>query len=76
MYNIDIDWDVASGLVKTILKEDYETLCKDIDLLQSMQDRDTLDSDDLKFNTRIRDAMKIVFEYYFADHERKEILGD
>jgi hypothetical protein len=75
MYNIDIDWDVANGLVKTILQEDYDGICKDIEKLKNMQEKLDFYSDDLEFNIRIRDAMKIVFEYYFTDSERKKIIN-
>jgi len=75
MYNIEIDWEVASGLVKRILLEDYVSLSRDIKDVQQKDSLDRIDKEDLDFNVRIRDAMKVVFEYYFSEDDRKEILA-
>ena len=67
-YNIQVDWDTANGLMKAILKEDYETLVKDTK-------DESLHEEDRENSKRFAAALEVVFEYYFTDSERREIFG-
>jgi len=75
MYNIAIDWEEASGLIKSVLTDDYNSVCKDIKELQEKDSLDKIDKENLDFNVRIREAMKVVFEYYLTEDERKTLLA-
>lgn len=74
MYTIQLEDEAVDSIVRSVLKEDYKGLCRDIESIQSKESLDRIDKEDLNFNVRIVKAMETVFEYYFSEHDLKQIL--
>ena len=76
-YNIELDTEAMDAIFRTILVEDYHSLCRDIKSLK--KERKTIglkeyQIEDLSDNIRYRDAMKVLIGYYFAHEEAQTIL--
>ena len=68
---VELTNDAVDGLIKSILLEDYRSLCSDIQRLEEMQDRSKYQDEDLKNNYVYKNAMEKMLEYYIGyDWER------
>lgn len=76
-YNIELDAEAMDAIFRSILVEDYNSLCRDIKALKKERKAIGLKEyqvEDLSDNIRYRDAMKILIGYYFPHSEAQEIL--
>ena len=80
MLKIEISQETADGLMRDILVQDYRWLRETLyDLVNRGVEEGKLGEhqiEDYQFNKRIFEALKIVMEYYLADHEREVILAE
>ena len=80
MLKIEISEDTSHSLMRDILIEDYRGLRDSIyDLVNRGVEEGKLGDhlvEDYRFNQRILEGLKIVLEYYLADHEREALLAE
>jgi len=79
MYNLRIDEESASALMRQMLLEDYNSMCMDIERLSKKavsRDLETFESDDLAECMSFKAAFETLFEFYFTEEERKKIIKD
>ena len=71
---VDLTNEAVDGLMKSILIQDYNSLCADIRRLEDNQDKlKKYQLEDLKNNIRYRDAMEVMMEYYVSMNWKNEI---
>lgn len=75
MYTIEMEYEQVDAIVKDVLKDDYKSICKNIEELRNKEDLAPFEQEDLNFDLKIRDAMRVVFQYYFSEREQEEIIG-
>lgn len=63
---VDLTSDAVDGLMKSILLQDYQSLCEDIDRLEKSKTLAEYQKQDLDHNYRYRNAMEILMEYYIG----------
>ena len=61
---VELTNEAVDGLMHSILLQDYQSLCKDIDRLESAKELARYQREDLDHNYRYRNAMEILLEYY------------
>jgi len=61
---IDLNNEAVDGIVKSILIQDYKSLCSDIINLESAKELPEYKQQDLEHNYRYRNAMEILLEFY------------
>lgn len=61
---VDLTSDAVDGLMKSILIQDYQGLCEDINRLEKSKTLAEYQKEDLEHNYRYRNAMEIMMEYY------------
>jgi hypothetical protein len=61
---VELNNEAVDGIVKSILLQDYKSLCSDIENLESAKELPQYKREDLEHNYRYRDAMEILLEYY------------
>lgn len=61
---VDLTSDAVDGLMKSILIQDYKSLCSDIENLESAKQLAEYQKQDLEHNYRYRNAMQTLMEYY------------
>jgi hypothetical protein len=61
---VELNNEAVDGIVKSILLQDYKSLCSDIANLESTQDLPRYKKEDLEHNYRYRAAMETLLEYY------------
>lgn len=80
MLKIEVSQETAESLMRDILIEDYRGLRESLyDLVNRGVEEGKLGShhiEDYEFNKRVFEAMKVVMEYYLADHDRVAILAE
>jgi hypothetical protein len=61
---VELTSEAVDGLMRSILMQDYQGLCKDIDRLESVKELAKYQREDLDHNYRYRNAMETLLEYY------------
>ena len=71
---IELTSDAADEIFKSILIQDYKSLCADIRGLEDNQNKlKKYQIEDLENNIRYRDAMEVMMEYYVSMNWKNEI---
>ena len=70
---VELTSDAIDGLMRSILLEDYRSLCSDIKRLESMDNRSEYQTKDLENNIEYRAAMEKMMEYYIGYHWESEL---
>lgn len=74
MYKIEVDKDWLDHLVKKVLVEDYEGMCKEVRVLGERIDRRPYESDDLALDLEFKKAFEVLLMYYFPLDEANRII--
>jgi hypothetical protein len=61
---VELTNEAVDGLMQSILMQDYQGLCEDIDRLETAKELARYQREDLDHNYRYRNAMEILLEYY------------
>lgn len=61
---VELTSEAVDGLMQSILMQDYQGLCEDIDRLETAKELARYQREDLDHNYRYRNAMEILLEYY------------
>jgi hypothetical protein len=70
---VELTSEAVDGLMHSILLQDYQGLCTDIDRLESTPELAQYQQDDLDHNYRYRNAMEILLEYYVGFDWKEKI---
>lgn len=70
---VELTNEAVDGLMKSILLQDYQGLCEDIERLESMKNRARHQDEDLKNNYVYKNAMETLMEYYVGFDWKKEL---
>ena len=70
---VELTSDAVDGLMRSILLEDYRSLCSDIKRLEGMDNRSDYQTKDLENNIEYRAAMEKMLEYYIGFHWEQEL---
>lgn len=70
---VELNNEAVDGIVKSILIQDYKSLCEDIDRLESAKQLAEYQQQDLEHNYRYRNAMEIMMEYYIGINWRGDL---
>ena len=85
MYKITISNDTADSLMRDMLIQDFRRVKAEIRELESKLDNklnsetenlDACEAEDLIFNINVRDALKVLLEYYLPLSEAYEIINE
>jgi hypothetical protein len=79
MYNLKIDEESASALMRQMLQEDYIGICMDTERLSKKavsRDLETFESEDLAECMSFKAAFETLFNYFLTEEERKKIIKD
>ena len=80
MLKIEISEDTAMHLMRDMLVADYRGIRDNLyDLVNRGVEEGKLGNhlvEDYEYNKRIFEGLKIVMEYYLADHDRSAILAE
>jgi hypothetical protein len=72
---VELTSEAVDGLMRSILLQDYQGLCKDINRLETAKELARYQREDLDHNYRYRTAMETLLEYYVG-FDWKEKLED
>ena len=72
---VELTNEAVDGLMHSILLQDYQGLCEDINRLESTKELRDFQRQDLDHNYRYRNAMEILLEYYVG-FDWKEKISD
>jgi hypothetical protein len=70
---VELNGEAVDGIVKSILIQDYKTLCSDISNLESAKELPKYKQEDLEHNYRYRSAMETLLEYYVGFNWKSEL---
>ena len=70
---VELTSEAVDGLMRSILLEDYKSLCKDITRLENLEDKSEYQIKDLEHNREYRAAMEKMLEYYIGFHWEQEL---
>jgi hypothetical protein len=70
---VELTNEAVDGLMKSILIQDYKSLCSDIENLESSQELRDYQRQDLEHNHRYKNAMEILMEYYVGFDWKNEL---
>jgi hypothetical protein len=70
---VELNDQAVDGLIKSLLVQDYKSLCSDIDNLESAQELKDYQKEDLEHNYRYRAAMETLLEYYVGFDWKNEL---
>ncbi len=70
---VELTSDAVDGLIKSILLQDYKSLCEDIDRLETAEELRDYQRQDLEHNYRYRNAMETMMEYYVGFEWKKDL---
>ena len=71
---VELTNDAVDGLMHSILLQDYRSLCKDIDRLETAKELATYQREDLDHNYRYRNAMELIMEYYIGVNWKQKLI--
>ena len=63
---VELNNEAVDGIVKSILIQDYKSLCSDIDRLESAKELPKYKQEDLVANREYKAAMEKLMEYYIG----------
>jgi hypothetical protein len=72
---VELTNEAVDGLMHSILLQDYQGLCADINRLETTKELAKYQREDLEHNYRYRNAMETLLEYYVG-FDWKDQLGD
>ena len=70
---VELTSEAVDGLMRSILLNDYKSLCSDIKRLEDMDNRSDYQTKDLENNIEYRAAMEKMMEYYIGYHWESEL---
>ena len=70
---VELTNEAVDGLMHSILLQDYQGLCEDIDRLESSKELARYQQEDLDHNYRYRNAMEILLEYYVGFNWKEQL---
>ncbi len=70
---VELTSDAVDGLIKSILLQDYKSLCEDINRLETAKELANYQKQDLEHNYRYRNAMETMMEYYVGVEWKKDL---
>jgi len=70
---VELTSDAVDGLMRSILIQDYKSLCSDIDNLESAKELAPYRQQDLVANHEYKAAMEKLMEYYIGFNWKHEI---
>jgi hypothetical protein len=73
---VELTNEAVDGLIQSILLQDYQGLCGDIQRLESVKELAKYQQEDLEHNYRYRDAMETLFEYYVGFNWKEKLRND
>lgn len=75
-YSIDIEYDQVDTLVRKVLIEDYEQMCRNVDELLAKDELRPHEKEDLDYYMRVRDSIRGLSSYYFNHVDQAAIFGE
>jgi hypothetical protein len=72
---VELTSEAVDGLMQSILLQDYQGLCTDIERLETTKELAKYQREDLDHNYRYRNAMETLLEYYVG-FDWKDRLND
>jgi hypothetical protein len=73
---VELTSEAVDGLIQSILLQDYQHLCGDIQRLESAKELAKCQQEDLEHNYRYRDAMETLLEYYVGFNWKEKLRSD
>jgi hypothetical protein len=70
---VELNGEAVDGLIKSILIQDYKSLCSDINNLESAQELPEYKQEDLAANREYKAAMEKLMEYYIGFQWQQEL---
>ena len=70
---VELNGEAVDGIVKSILLQDYKTLCSDIKNLESVKELPEYKQQDLVANREYKAAMEKLMEYYIGFQWQQEL---
>jgi hypothetical protein len=70
---VELTNDAVDGLMHSILIQDYQGLCQDINRLESAKELKEYQRQDLDHNYRYRNAMETLLEYYVGFNWKEQL---
>jgi hypothetical protein len=70
---IELNGEAVDGLIKSILIQDYKSLCSDINNLESARELPKYKQEDLAANREYKAAMEKLKEYYIGFQWQQEL---
>lgn len=73
---VELTSEAVDGLMQSILLQDYQGLCQDIDRLETAKELARHQREDLEHNYRYRNAMETLLEYYIGFDWKEKLKDD
>jgi hypothetical protein len=70
---VELNGEAVDGIVKSILLQDYKTLCSDIKNLESVKELPEYKQEDLVANREYKAAMEKLMEYYIGFNWQQQL---
>jgi hypothetical protein len=70
---VELNGEAVDGIVKSILLQDYKTLCSDIKNLESVKELPEYKQQDLVANREYKAAMEKLMEYYIGFNWQQQL---
>lgn len=70
---VELTGEAVDGLMRSILLQDYRSLCSDIENLESAKELKEYQQQDLEHNREYKAAMEKLMEYYIGFDWRREL---
>jgi hypothetical protein len=70
---VELTSEAVDGLMRSILLQDYKSLCADINRLEGIEPRARYQEEDLTHNYEYKQAMEKLLEYYVGFHWEQEL---
>jgi hypothetical protein len=70
---VELNNEAVDGIVKSILLQDYKTLCSDIKNLESVKELPEYKQQDLVANREYKAAMEKLMEYYIGFNWQQQL---
>lgn len=70
---VELNGEAVDGIVKSILIQDYKSLCSDIESLESARELPVYKQGDLVANREYKAAMEKLMEYYIGFNWQQEL---
>ena len=70
---VELTSDAVDSVMKSVLLDDYRSLCEDITRLSSSDKLARYQKEDLEHNLRYKQAMETILEYYIGMRWKEEL---